>query len=165
MIEQYAIILTTEPYQTASSQTENPPMATIEIVRKTACGLCGQTQGCGNAFWGKLFAHKAMSFQAQNTIDAQVGQSVIVGIDETAVMKSALILYLLPLVTMLFGAILAAHIVDTDAMAMIGAAIGLVVGYFWVKAHIAGRVYYQKHQPKILRLDTVVSGVDTIKFQ
>jgi sigma-E factor negative regulatory protein RseC len=160
MIEQHAIILTTE-----ASQTEGTSVATIEIVRKTACSLCGQTSGCGNAFWGKLFAHKASSFKAQNSINAQVGQSVIVGIDEAAVMRSALILYLVPLATMLVSALLATQIVATDISAMVGAAIGLVAGYFWVKTHIAGRVYYQNHQPKILRLDTANSAIETIQFQ
>ncbi len=159
MIEQFAVVLATE------SKTDSPPMATIEVVRKSACGLCGQTTGCGNAFWGKLFAHKASSFKAQNQINAKVGQSVIVGIDEAAVMKSALILYLIPLVIMLLGAILATQIIDTDLSAMIGAAIGLVLGYFWVKAHIAGQAYYQDHQPTILRLDTATSGFDTISIQ
>jgi len=163
MIEQYAIILATESQ--TELKTDSPPMATIEVVRKSACGLCGQTSGCGNAFWGKLFAHKASSFKAQNHINATVGQSVIVGIDEAAVMKSALILYLVPLATMLLGAILATQIVDADLSAMLGAAVGLVLGYCWVKAHIAGHSYYQNHQPTILRLDTATSGVDTIQFQ
>ncbi len=163
MIEQYAIILATESQ--TEPKTDSPPMATIEVVRKTACGLCGQTSGCGNAFWGKLFAHKASSFKAQNHINATVGQSVIVGIDETAVMKSALILYLVPLATMLLGAILAAQIIDTDLTAMLGASVGLVLGYFWVKGHITGNAYYHKHKPKILRLDTANSNVDTIQFQ
>ncbi|QVL45307.1 MAG: SoxR reducing system RseC family protein [Methylophilaceae bacterium] len=159
MIEQYAIILATD------STTDNTSTATIEVVRKTACGLCGQTQGCGNAFWGKLFAHKASSFKAQNTINAQVGQTVIVGIDESAVMKSALVLYLVPLVTMLFGAILAGQMVDGDIGAIVGAVIGLIVGYFWIKAHIAGREYYQQHQPKILRLDRAGAATDAIQFE
>jgi sigma-E factor negative regulatory protein RseC len=159
MIEQFAVVLATEP------EKDNLPMATIEVVRKSACGLCGQTTGCGNAFWGKLFAHKASSFKAQNHINAKVGQSVIVGIDEAAVMKSALILYLVPLAIMFLGAILATQIIDTDLSAMIGAAIGLVLGYFWVKVHIAGQAYYQDHQPTILRLDTATSGFDTISIQ
>lgn len=159
MIEQHATILSTE------AQTENPPMATIEIVRTTACSLCGQTSGCGNAFWGKLFAHKATSFRAQNHIRAQVGQRVVVGIDERAVMKSALILYLLPLVSMLIGAISASQVNNTDLSAMLGAIIGLGLGYYWVKAHFSGHVYYQNHQPTILRLDTTETDVDVIQFQ
>lgn len=160
MIEQSAIIIAIE-----TPPTEWPGMATIEVVRKTACGLCGQTSGCGNAFWGKLFAHKSSSFKAQNTINAQVGQTVVVGIDETAVMKSALILYLLPLVTMFAGALLAVQIVNADASAILGALLGLLLGFFWLKAHVAGRVYYQNHLPKILRLENNPSAEQAVQFQ
>ncbi|MDG1074672.1 MAG: SoxR reducing system RseC family protein [Methylophilaceae bacterium] len=160
MIEQSAIIIAIE-----TPPTEGSAMATIEVVRKTACGLCGQTSGCGNAFWGKLFAHKSSSFKAQNTINAQVGQTVVVGIDETAVMKSALILYLLPLVTMFAGALLAVQIVNADASAILGALLGLLLGFFWLKAHVAGRVYYQNHLPKILRLENNPSAEQAVQFQ
>lgn len=159
MIEQQAIILSTE------IQGEDQSVATIEVVRKTACELCGKTRGCGNALWGKIFAHKTTSFKAENSIDAKVGQSVIVGIDEKAVMKSALLLYIVPLVTMSIGTILASQISSTDFVAMIGAAVGLVVGYFWVKAHATGHAYYQDHQPKILRLDVADQEARSVKFQ
>jgi sigma-E factor negative regulatory protein RseC len=159
MIEEHAIILNIEDLGNDQS------VATIEVVRKTACGLCGKTQGCGNAIWGKLFAHKTTSFKAQNNINAKTGQHVIVGIDEKALMKSALLLYIVPLVTMFVGAILASQISNSDLTAMIGAVIGVLLGYFWVKAHTTGRSYYQSHQPKILRLDVVNQEESSIQFQ
>lgn len=159
MIEERAIILMLE------SQAENESTATIEVVRKVACGLCGQTRGCGNSIWGKLFSHKATSFKAQNRINAKVGESVIVGIDESAVMKSALLLYMVPLATMMTGALLIAQLSNSDLVAMLGAAIGLVVGYFWVKGHTSGRIYYQSHQPTILRLADDQIETHSVKFQ
>lgn len=159
MIEEHAIILSTE------NHSENQSIATIEVVRKTACGLCGKTRGCGNAVWGKIFAHKTTSFKAQNTIDAKVGQSVIVGIDESALMKSALLIYMVPLATMLIGAILVSLVSSSDVAAMLGAVAGVIIGYFWVKAHTTVRAYYQSHQPKILRLDVVGQKEKSINFQ
>jgi sigma-E factor negative regulatory protein RseC len=147
MIEENAIILTLE------KESDNESIATLEVVRKTACGLCGQTRGCGNAVWGKLFAHRQASFKAKNSIDAKVGDSVIVGIDESAVMKSALYLYIVPLVTMLMGAILVAQLTRSDLMAIVGAILGLIGGFVWVKGHASGQAYYQINQPRILRLD------------
>jgi sigma-E factor negative regulatory protein RseC len=159
MIEEHAVILSVE------DSHENQSIATIEVVRQTACSLCGKTRGCGNAVWGKLFAHKTTSFKAQNKINAKTGQGVIVGIDEKALMKSALLLYMVPLVMLFIGAILALQISDTDLSAMIGAMVGVLIGYFWVKAHTSGRTYYQSHQPIILRLDVVGQEDSSIKFQ
>lgn len=159
MIEEHAIILSTE------GDSEAQSVATIEVVRKTACGLCGKTRGCGNAIWGKIFSHKSTSFKAQNGINAKVGQGVIVGIDESALMKSALLLYMVPLVTMLIATILVSQFYDADVLKILGAVLGLLLGFFWVKGHTTGHTYYEQHQPKILRFDSVEPEENTIKFQ
>jgi len=157
MIEERAVILSLE--RETNDIASNDSTAILEIERKSACGLCGQTRGCGNSIWGKLFAHQSTAFKAQNRINAKVGDSVIVGINEKALLKSALLLYILPLVTMLIGAILASQIHDTNGSAMIGAAAGLVLGLLWVKGHTQSSSYFRLQQPIILRLafqDTVV---------
>jgi sigma-E factor negative regulatory protein RseC len=145
MIEERAIIL-------SLNGDSNNPTATLEIERKTACGLCGQTRGCGNSIWGKLFAHQSSAFKAQNRINAKVGDSVIVGINEQALLKSALLLYMLPLATLFIGAILAMKMSNTDGATMLGAAVGLVIGLLWVKGHTISNAYFLQQQPQILRL-------------
>ena len=157
MIEERAVILSLD---NASGNSNSSQIATLEIERKTACGLCGQTRGCGNSIWGKLFAHQSTAFKAQNLIDAKVGDSVIVGINEKALLKSAMLLYILPLATMLIGAILAKQFSATELSAMLGAAAGLVLGLLWVKGHAMSNSYFKLQQPVILRLaadDAVVS--------
>lgn len=151
MIEERAVILSLD--NTLSDSNANTT-ATLEIERKTACGLCGQTRGCGNSIWGKLFAHQSTAFKAQNRINAKVGDSVIVGINEKALLKSAMLLYILPLATMLIGAILAKQFSATDVSAMLGAAAGLVLGLLWVKGHTMSSNYFKLQQPVILRLAT-----------
>jgi sigma-E factor negative regulatory protein RseC len=153
MIEERAIIIALEPLA-QQSPTENQSIATLEVVRKTACGLCGQTRGCGNSIWGKLLNHKSVNFTAQNSINAKVGDNVIVGIDERALVKSAMLLYMVPLATMFFGAILASRLSALEAAPLLGAGAGLLAGFLWVKGHTAGRSYYQNNQPKILRLES-----------
>ena len=149
MIEERAVIVSLDNVlsDAVSNQT-----ATLEIERKTACGICGQTRGCGNSIWGKLFAHQSTAFKAQNRINAKVGDSVIVGINEKALLKSAMLLYILPLATMLIGAILAKQFNATELSAMLGALAGLVLGLLWVKGHTMSSNYFKLQQPVILRL-------------
>jgi sigma-E factor negative regulatory protein RseC len=149
MIEERAVILSLD--NPLSDSTVNTT-ATLEIERKTACGLCGQTRGCGNSIWGKLFAHQSTAFKAQNRINAKVGDSVIVGINEQALLKSALLLYILPLATMLIGAILAKQLSATELGSMLGALAGLILGLLWVKGHTMSSSYFRLQQPVILRL-------------
>jgi sigma-E factor negative regulatory protein RseC len=156
MIEERALILSLDKLSGDSSSSST---ATLEIERKTACGLCGQTRGCGNSIWGKLFAHRSTAFKAQNRINAKVGDSVIVGINEKALLKSALLLYIVPLVSLFIGAILAAQFKQTDASEIIGAALGLVLGLLWVKGHTMSSRYFTLQQPEILRLATHETSV------
>ena len=157
MIEERAVILS---LQSEPSQTQTT--ATLEIERKTACGLCGQTRGCGNSIWGRLFGHQTTAFKAQNRINAKVGDSVIVGINEKALLKSAWLLYILPLVTLFIGAILASQLRQTDGITILGAAIGLVLGLLWVKGHTMSNSYFSLQKPVILRLAS--SQENAIKF-
>ena len=153
MIEERAVILSLEKSSNNSSNDfQSESVATIEIERKTACGLCGQTRGCGNSIWGKLFGHQTTAFKAQNSINAKVGQSVVVGINETAVLKGALLLYIVPLFTLFVGALLASHFWQSDGITLLGAAAGLVSGLLWVKGHTLSNNYFRLQQPVILRL-------------
>ena len=149
MIEERAVILSLD---NASGDSHLNAVATLEIERKIACGICGQTRGCGNSIWGKIFSHQSTAFKAQNRINAKVGDSVIVGINEKALLKSAMLLYILPLATMLIGAVLAKQLNATELSAMLGAAAGLVLGLLWVKGHTMSSSYFKLQQPVILRL-------------
>lgn len=152
MIEEQAVVVAIE-----KSQLDNSNLATLEIMRQVPCGICGQTRGCGNSLWGKIFAHKTRAFKANNAINAQVGDGVVVGMDEQLVLKSALLLYALPLATMMIGALLSTTIFakspsQADLYAAIGAAVGLALGLVWVKGHAASTQYSLQNQPVILRL-------------
>lgn len=128
----------------------------LEIERRTACGLCGQKRGCGNATWGKLLGHDSHEFPAENAINANVCDSVIVGIDENVVLSSAFYLYVVPLLTMLAGAVFADALLDNEFYVISSAALGLLLGFVWVKGHLIGfgavkKPYGKKYRAIILR--------------
>ena len=145
MIEEYAIV-------TGRLETQ----ATLEIERRTACGLCGQKRGCGNATWGKLLGHNSHVFTAENKINANVGYSVVVGIDEQAVLSSAFYLYVVPLITMSIGTVLADYFFNNEFYVILSAIFGLSIGFLWVKGYLIGHsksgvAYSKKYQAVILR--------------
>lgn len=117
----------------------------LEIERRTACGLCGQKRGCGNATWGKLLRHDSHEFPADSTIDVNVGDSVVVGIDERIILSSTFYLYIVPLISMLIGAVLADSLLDNEFYVILSAAAGLLLGFAWVKGHLVG--YGQSKKP------------------
>ena len=64
-------------------------LAMLEIIRRTPCSLCGQTRGCGISIIGRLFRHRNNVFKAINSVNATMGDEVVVGINEQALLMSA----------------------------------------------------------------------------
>lgn len=129
-------------------------MALLEIVRSKPCGLCGQTRGCGVSIWGRLLGHRISVVRAENQINAQAGDSVVVGIDEKALLASSLAAYGVPLISLLIGAGLggsfAAAPANADAYALSGAGLGLALGLLWLRGHAARRTS-GSYRPIVLR--------------
>jgi sigma-E factor negative regulatory protein RseC len=159
MIEEYAVV---------TKCAEN--RATLEIERRTACGICGQKRGCGNATWGKLLGHESHEFTADNHVDAKVGDSVVVGIDEHAVLNSAFLMYVVPLAGLLVGTFVADYLTKNQFYVILGAALGLTVGFLWAKGHLLGRDQSgvnstKKYQAVILRLAKDEPALDKANCQ
>lgn len=105
----------------------------LEIIRRTACGICGQTRGCGNATWGKLLGHAQTTLKVENPIDAKVGDYVVVGIEEKVFLNATFLLYVVPLMALFIGAGLAQVFFGQDGYVILGAVLGLGLGFFVVK--------------------------------
>ena len=134
-------------------------MAMLEVIRRKPCGLCGQTRGCGASMWGKLLRHRPRIFKALNRIDAKVGDFVVVGVEEQALLRSALLVYGIPLLALLAGAIVASIAwggSNRDSSTVVGAVVGLIVGLLWVRGHTAGQGLNPRYQPVILRADNKI---------
>jgi sigma-E factor negative regulatory protein RseC len=132
-------------------------LAMLEVVRRTPCGLCGQTRGCGISVWGRLSGHHNNVFKAQNQINAQIGDNVVVGINEHALLMNAFFLYGIPLLTTLCGALAGAALQNesstiADRHAVFGALIGLISGLLWLKLRSVNQRFNAGHQPIILRI-------------
>lgn len=144
MIEEQAIVVGLDGDQ-----------AMLEIVRNKPCGLCGQTRGCGISIWGRLLGHRNNVFRADNQINAQAGDTVVVGVDEKAFLTSSMVVYGVPLILLLSGAVLGGALLPVslaaDFRSVIGAAVGLSLGLLWLKGHAFGRSPSMRYRPVILR--------------
>jgi sigma-E factor negative regulatory protein RseC len=109
--------------------------AEIEIIRTKPCGLCGQTQGCGIGLWGKIFSHKKNNIFLVNHINAKVGDKVILSIEENYLLRTSLLLYGIPLISMFLGMVLLSSLSISlkDLYALFGGIAGFILGMFIVK--------------------------------
>lgn len=99
----------------------------LDVNGGSACSGCQQSTGCG------LGDGKGKRPQRlRNTIGARVGDAVIIGIPEGAVLKAAFLSYLIPLALAIGGAA-AGMFVGGDGTAVLGAALGLIAGWFGLR--------------------------------
>ena len=87
----------------------------LEAETRTACNACAARQGCGTSVLSKWVGRKFTRFEAPNTVNAQVGDEVIVGLAEEAMLKGSVFVYLLPLLAMIGFALLADSLIAADA--------------------------------------------------
>ena len=101
----------------------------LEAQTKASCSACAVKQGCGTSVISKWVGRKFTRFQAPNTVNARVGDEVVVGLAEDAMLKGSVLVYLLPLLAMIGFALLADSLIaaDTasrDLLVLISAVVG-----------------------------------------
>lgn len=128
MIEEKAWVIRTEA-----------GLAWVETQRKTACDSCSVRTGCGTGTLAKLLGRKSAPLQALNPLAAGVGEEVVVGIQEASLVRGSVVVYIVPLLTMfglgLVGQALSASygVADAEGMTVVGAVLGLGLGFGWVR--------------------------------
>lgn len=126
----------------------------VETSRASACGGCSSKDGCGTSTLSQILGNKASIFKVLNPIGAALGERVVIGMEEAALLKSSLLVYLLPLGSLLAGAIMGGWLAPVrlqDAYAVGGMLAGLVLGFVALKLIGARAGTNSQFQPVILR--------------
>ena len=146
MITENAIIVSIENNQTW-----------IETQRKSTCGQCSASKGCGTSVLSKVIGNKLSKMKAINTIDAKVGDEVVVGLNEASLLKGAFVIYMLPLLFLflfsLVGKFVAQNIgaADNELLVIIFAVVGFLLGMKKVKSFSNSIEKNENYQPVILK--------------
>ena len=105
--------------------------AWVETQRRSACSACATSEGCSTAMLAKAWGDRTARVRAISTLPLQVGDQVIVGLAEGALLRGSLLVYLLPLAMLLAGALLgqAAFAGVGDKPVILSGAAGLGLGF------------------------------------
>jgi len=118
----------------------------------TSCGSCASSGACGAKGIGTTASRlEARRFPLDNEAGLIIGERVVVGIRETALLKASLTAYALPLTTMLVAGGVAQSIAGSDGVTMASMAAGLALGLLAARLG-AGRLFSRGEiAPKFLR--------------
>lgn len=101
----------------------------LEPEQHGGCGGCASASVCGAKGLGTLANRlEARRFVLENESGLQVGDRVVLGVREDALIKAAATAYVVPLAISLVSAGVAQWLAGSDAMTLLAAVGGLVVG-------------------------------------
>jgi sigma-E factor negative regulatory protein RseC len=107
--------------------------ALVEAIGEGGCGQCSSEKGCGSNKLTQLFCSKPRQFKVHNEANAGVGDEVTVTLADGVLLRSSILMYVLPLVLLLSGGALGAHwsydAASRDGFAAIGSLLGLIAGF------------------------------------
>jgi len=129
----------------------------IETQRKSVCGQCAANKGCGTSVLSKVIGNKFSKVKVINKINAQVGDEVVVTLNEQSLLKGAFMTYLLPLLYLFlfsfFGQFVSQNlqIHNSELLIIFFAALGFYFGMQHVKRFSIAIAENENYQPVIVK--------------
>ncbi|CUU24944.1 SoxR reducing system protein RseC [Duffyella gerundensis] len=127
-------------------------IATLHTEAKTTCNSCSARKGCGSAMLNKLGPKNAHVMQINSEKPLSPGQRIEIGIRESSLLSSALLVYMTPLVGLFAVAGLFQMLFGSDLAAATGALLGGVAGFIVAKGLSLRLGHREAFQPVILSI-------------
>jgi sigma-E factor negative regulatory protein RseC len=94
VIEQNAIVISNEA-----------GIAEVEVVRQSSCHGCSAQSACGVSLLDRVLGRRPQRLVLTDALDVRPGEEVVVGVPEGALLKAAVVAYMIPLLGLLGGAL------------------------------------------------------------
>ncbi|OUD14300.1 SoxR reducing system RseC family protein [Thioflexithrix psekupsensis] len=146
MIEEYGVVVEV-----------SDTYAWIKTQRQSSCGHCSSSSGCGTATLAQVLGQKYNEIRVMNHLQVQVGDHVVIGLEEQALVRSSLLLYLLPLLTLFTAAVAVESLASIGLFAaderysLLGGLLGFVGGLLGVRWWSQRLADDSRYQPVLLK--------------
>lgn len=124
--------------------------AWIEARSRKDCARCARGEGCGGGLIGRWLGNRLHRVRARDPQGFPVGTMVRIAVSERAILMAALLVYLIPLLGLLAGA-LAGHLLSGghDPVAATGGLSGLVGVLVWVRSRLGRGMLARYFEPEV----------------
>ncbi len=122
----------------------------LSAERQSACSSCASAKSCGVSTLSKAFSNKSLSFEAPPIPEAKVGDWFTIGIAQSALLKAASIIYMIPLAVMILTAALGVSLGAPDGWVAVAAAAGLILGLFAARGLAGSNLPIAQSTPTVL---------------
>jgi len=137
-------------------KTENGKVL-VETQRSSTCGQCAAKSGCGSHVLQKVLGKKRNYFYVNSNLPVEEGDLVIIGLQETALVRGSMTVYLLPIIGFvlfgLLGELLSSQLLffNKDHLSVFSAFVGLALAGVWIRYYSGSLINNPKYQPNLLR--------------
>ena len=129
----------------------------LQTQRRSACQSCSVKQGCGTSVLAKVVGQRSSQILVVNTLDAKVGDEVVIGINDNALVKGSLLIYAVPLILLLAGALLGelwaqAYGFNSELVSIVSAIVGFTLAMVLIRYSLYKTQFKNEMQPHLLRV-------------
>ena len=129
----------------------------LQTQRRSACQSCSVKQGCGTSVLSKVIGKRSSQILVANTLHADVGDEVVIGINDNALVKGSLLVYALPLILLITGALLGellahSYSLNAELMSIVAGAAGFVLAMILIPYGLSGTRLKTDIQPHMLSI-------------
>ncbi len=134
----------------------------VETVRASTCGSCGARQGCGHGILNSIAAGRRsytwVLLENRSADSFAVGDVVEIALPEQVIVSGSFVVYMLPILLTLIGAVatnsIFARTLGADGSALLGALIGFMGGIQAVRWHARLNRHNPSLQPVLINTAT-----------
>ncbi|MFV2061446.1 MAG: SoxR reducing system RseC family protein [Gammaproteobacteria bacterium] len=143
--------------ETAKVVSSDDEHIVIEILKKSSCGSCSVNKACGTGIISNYFKPKALEFSIKNTINAKVGDDIIIGINERVFLFGSFLMYILPLFFILCFAVLGDYIASLAALSspeifvIVMSGTGFIFSFAFMKYLLKNKLNLLQFNPELIR--------------
>lgn len=129
----------------------------VQTNRQSSCGHCSVKKGCGTQVLSKVLGNKTAHIRCLNSKDVKIGDRVMIGIEESALLSGSFLVYLLPLLSMIIFGALSVFLSKVwwpegiDLLAIIASISGLILGLVFSNYHTQKISQRKRFEPILLK--------------
>lgn len=147
MIEEAGVVVTVEP-----------DAVWVATQRKTTCGSCSARMTCGQGLMTSLASDKKPHLIKISTdLLLREGDQVTLGMPEELLVRSAFLVYMLPLLAMFISALAVNALNASEPWIIFAAVLGFIAGALWVRYYSDRYIDAAVIQPVVLCRQIAVS--------
>ncbi|MBI3186568.1 MAG: SoxR reducing system RseC family protein [Gammaproteobacteria bacterium] len=129
----------------------------VQTQRQSSCGGCAVKSGCGTSVLAGIVGQKMTQLTLPNTLGAKPGDEVLLGMAEHALVAGSLLMYVLPLLMLMLGALGGELLVtqlgmDAELTPIVGGVLGFVLAIWLVRGLLRKSATGRHMQPVMLRI-------------